>query len=300
MFDGWTIGTEHYLGLFAVYMSDGRPKKILLACRVQDDVTDETEFTAEVRSDEKYFGLSAEDLYDEVYATLLDYGFSEEQLNELEKIVEFFTGDNCSTNRSMCKKAGIPFIGCKSHLLNLAIKIFCGELDYTDPDEEEDTKIKALRRGDLITKIDHLMGKLFTIKNSAVLRSANITTLPRRKNKTRWNSIFKMLDAAIQMYTVKNLETLPFPPGDVFLYFLTEEELDDLSELFEIFNKLESISVSLQESGLCLLVAQALLEGVTAIPGFENISHLKAEYMKSKHNGVDYNLDYHFLNGNNI
>lgn len=300
MFDGWTVGTEHYLGLFAVYMSDGRLKKVLLACRVQDDVTDETEFTAEVRNDEKYFGLSAEDLYDEIYATLLDYGFSEEQLANMEDIVEFFTADNCSTNRSMCKKAGIPFIGCKSHLLNLAIKIYCGELDYTDPDENDDTKASARRRCDLINKIDYLMGKLFTIKNSAVLRSADITTLPRRKNKTRWNSIYKMLDAALKMYAVKNLDTLPFPSGDVFLYFLSEEELDDLAELFEIFGKLESISVELQESGLSLLVAQALLEGVSDIPGFENISHLKAEYMKSKHNGVDYSLDYHFLNGNKL
>ena len=125
MLDGWTIKTEHYLGVFASFI-DGRTKvkqRFLLSCMVADDIDGNTEYTAEIVDDAKHFGLN---IYDEFYDILKDYGFSDTQLENIEDIMQAIIGDSVSANKKLARIANIPFINCRSHLLNLAVNAGIG------------------------------------------------------------------------------------------------------------------------------------------------------------------------------
>ena len=76
VFDGWSTGTEHYLGVFAVFADkdSGLERRLLLGCMVADDLDDETEYTSDVGESEKHFGLTAEDMFDQVLDTFRDSG----------------------------------------------------------------------------------------------------------------------------------------------------------------------------------------------------------------------------------
>ena len=77
---------------------------------VQDDISDEEKYVEDTVDDQKVFGLNAEDQYDHIFRVLEEYGYTDEQLASMEKIVKFITGDNCATNRSMCKRTDILFV----------------------------------------------------------------------------------------------------------------------------------------------------------------------------------------------
>ena len=75
--------------------------------------------------------------------------------------IEFLTGDNCRCNLSLATKMSVPLVGCASHRLNLAVQAF-----YKVPEREK-----------LVTKVDMLMKKLRTMKNSSKLRK-NLIFIP--------------------------------------------------------------------------------------------------------------------------
>ena len=131
------------------------------------DVGDEETYVEDAESRQKVFGLNAEDQYDHIFRVLQEYGYTEEQLASMEEIVEFVTGDNCATNKSMCRRADIPFIGCKSHLLNLDVQNFIGSEAKTGRKRKADEDASSKRQ--LITKVDKVMGKMLTIKNAAIV-----------------------------------------------------------------------------------------------------------------------------------
>lgn len=179
VFDGWSLGSEHYLAVFATWSP--RPnivKRALLSCYVQDDI-DTTEYVSEIADSEKVFGLAAEDQYDCLVDVLMAYGYSEHDCRHMETFIQFLTGDNCSTNTKMAKQAQIPFIGCKSHLLNLDVQGFVGkETKSIKKRKQGDAASDALRA--IVAQVDKLCGKLKSIKNAAILRSGGITTVPVR------------------------------------------------------------------------------------------------------------------------
>ncbi len=50
------------------------------------------------------------------------------ELRTLDKTlhnVDYLCGDNCPVNRKLAEISDLPFIGCASHRLNLAIEFFC-------------------------------------------------------------------------------------------------------------------------------------------------------------------------------
>ena len=56
MFDGWSCGGEHYIGVYATWVNvSGGVTKILLACGVQDIPTEDDEINE--------VGFTAEDIY---------------------------------------------------------------------------------------------------------------------------------------------------------------------------------------------------------------------------------------------
>jgi hypothetical protein len=88
--------------------------------------------------------------------------------------VLFLSGDNCSTNKSISNKLGVPLLGCSSHRLNLAVQKYLVQFD------------------DVIAGVQKLMVELRKTLNRAKLKS--FTKLkPLLRNETRWSSTHAMI-----------------------------------------------------------------------------------------------------------
>ena len=75
----------------------------------------------------------------------------------MEEMIEFVTviEDNCTKNRLMCKRADIPFVRCKSHLLDLDVQDFIGSEAKVDRKRKADEDASLTRQ--LVNKVDKLM-----------------------------------------------------------------------------------------------------------------------------------------------
>jgi hypothetical protein len=152
IFDGWSEDSSHFVALVACY--EGKDDNATLRLLAVAPLLNESDFGAE--SHREY-----------IDNTLLSYGLTTNSIS-------FIVGDNCNTNKSLARLMNKPLIGCASHRFNLAVKSFCG------PDEA------------LLTKLNSLMSKLRTLKNSARLRQ-HTTLTGRKRNATRWSSTYEML-----------------------------------------------------------------------------------------------------------
>jgi hypothetical protein len=156
LFDGWTLGTTHYVAMFASYMKNDVHKEVLLACSPLLTETD----------------LGAEQHVEFFEATLELYGKS------LTNVVALI-GDNCNTNKACADRAGCPLIGCASHKLNLAVQEWIKV--------EETVGVSKL-----LEAVKTLMSKLTNLKNAARLRE--LTDLAAvQPNETRWSGWYQML-----------------------------------------------------------------------------------------------------------
>ncbi|KAE9321784.1 hypothetical protein PR003_g17390 [Phytophthora rubi] len=105
IFDGWSPAGVHYVGLFAVFETDGELRMPLLGLSPIDE------------------GSQTADVLINLFENILDV------YNKTTAMVGFLVGDNCSTNQSIAMKMGIPLVGCASHRFNLAVK------KYLEPHE---------------------------------------------------------------------------------------------------------------------------------------------------------------------
>ena len=154
IFDGWSDGLTHYVGIFACYSPGGKYTEVLLAIRP-------------MINEEK---LDAEEHIKLFNATLESYG-------KYPGNVCVLIGDNASTNRKVAKDMGIPLIGCHSHKFNLALDQWVSSQQGL---------------GEALEVVSSLMKQASTLKRAAKLRT--LTELaPVKNNKTRWNSNFYML-----------------------------------------------------------------------------------------------------------
>ena len=133
--DGWSQDSEHYLAIFAKFVrkSGGSEivEEVLLSCAVQEDVDESTEFVEDLDDDDKLFGFTAADIFDMICTSLVgNYEREDINVDTFSQFIEFISGDNCSTNRKLCKDAGVPF----NHRLNLAVEEFIG------PDEKDNKR----------------------------------------------------------------------------------------------------------------------------------------------------------------
>jgi len=120
MFDGWSHGTMHYIGVFAVFEVDGLLRQPLLALSPLDE------------------GSQDADAHIELLRTVLDV------YNKTLSMVRFIVSDNCSTNQSVATKLGCPLIGCSSHRFNLAVNKFL--TDYEPVLDQVNNLMSQLRR----------------------------------------------------------------------------------------------------------------------------------------------------------
>jgi hypothetical protein len=152
LFDGWSEDTSHFVAVFACY--EGKGGNAVLRLLAVAPLLTETDFGAE--SHREY-----------LESTLKCYDLTLDN-------VSFLVGDNCNTNKALSRMANKPLIGCASHRFNLGVKSF-----YSSDEA-------------LLSKVNTLMSKLRTLKNSARLRAYTPLT-GRRRNVTRWSSTFEMV-----------------------------------------------------------------------------------------------------------
>jgi hypothetical protein len=139
---------------------------------------------------------------------------------------------------------GIPLIGCYNHKLSLAVADLIGKQQKKDKHgviTQEEDGIRPL-----LTKLDKLMGKLGTLKNSSLLR-AKTPLRPERKNATRWASLFKML---VKWKRIRDFViTINEFPEDTVSKIPTHLENTRLISIYEDLRCFESISKKLQRAG---------------------------------------------------
>ncbi|ETN20376.1 hypothetical protein PPTG_03398 [Phytophthora nicotianae INRA-310] len=153
LLDGWTHGTEHYLGVFACYETPSGPQYPLLS--LAPIVVDAAgRFDAETH-------MAA-------LAAFLPY-FGKDLSNCI-----FLVGDNCAVNKRLARLMGIPLVGCASHRLNLAVRTLL------EPHEAD------------LEQVQSLMKRLRTLTQAAKLR-LKTSLKPKLRQETRWGSTYAML-----------------------------------------------------------------------------------------------------------
>ena len=153
VFDGWTAGTTHYLGVFSSFTAhneNGYSTRLLGFSPMGDETT-----------------LDADEHVGYLSYVLELFGYS------FENVVALI-GDNCNTNKSIANKLSLPLIGCASHRFNLAVQDILSEHET------------------LLFKVHALMKKLRTPLMAARLAKQTPLNA-KTQNVTRWSSSFDML-----------------------------------------------------------------------------------------------------------
>jgi hypothetical protein len=142
-------------------------------------------------------------------------------------------------------KLGIPLIGCYNHKLSLTVSELIGKQQKKNRAGVITQQEDGIRP--LLTKLDLLMGKLGTLKNSSLLRTKT-PLRPERKNAVRWASLFKML---VKWKRIKEFViSIDEFPEDVVSKIPSYAENTQLNSLCEDLRCFESISKALQGSGI--------------------------------------------------
>lgn len=159
IFDGWSVDTTHYVGVFASFPSRNELgyEKVLLALSPF--------FDEDSQSADAYFEF-----------TEFVLGVYGRNINNVTAMI----GDNCKTNKSFVDKTGRGFIGCASHRFNLAVKDLIAEHEPA------------------ITKVHELMKKLHTPNIAGKLLKVTHLK-PKSYIKTRWSSTYEMLQRFLDL-----------------------------------------------------------------------------------------------------
>eukprot|EP00644_Phytophthora_capsici_P002481 jgi/Phyca11/105488/e_gw1.11.548.1 len=169
LFDGWSAGSTYYVGVYAIYVVAGSPRRVLLALA---PLLDENDFGADSH-----------------------IAFITETLSVFGKepgCVRFIVRDNCSTSQAIATHMGLPLVGCASHRLNLAIPQHVEEHEgFLSQVNELTSDVSAPHQ-----------------ENAATLLKFT-ELQPAKRNATRWSSTFKMVRRFLQIkHAVKHVEAV--------------------------------------------------------------------------------------------
>ena len=202
LLDGWTYNSTHYVGVFASYSSTDA-NGYQTALLTFSPLLSELSLTA----------LEHKNLLD---FTLSIYG------KNITNVIAI-CGDNCETNKALASLCQKPLMGGASHRFNLA----CAEL-------LED-------HGEIIQKINALMGKMKSVKLSAKLRQ--FTHLrPIQANITRWSSTHQMINRYMQLKEFM----VYFDEENILEFIPSPKENATLSEVQQKLATLDSVTMALQ------------------------------------------------------
>jgi len=209
--------------------------------------------------------LAMQPLFDETNQTAANHveyitGVVQHYNRNVDDIL-FLCGDNCNTNKRIALDMHVPLIGCHSHLFNLAVESYL------------DTNFK-----DVVAKIEKLSGKLRNRKAAGKLRAYGCKLEAISRNTTRWSSAFMMLKRYREIKAFMNAAR--FPELVELIPTPTEETIVD--GMFATMEKLQSITIALQNNELKLSDARVLLDAASAlIPGHEDYLALDADIIQS-------------------
>ena len=219
IFDGWTEGTDHYIGIWASYNT--------IDNGIKDEYGHGKEIPVQSLLSMKPLladgvkGMTAQDHLTHISRILQLYG------KQTANVI-CLVGDNCKVNQSLARAMSVPHIGCGSHKFNLAVQKWIKEQPNLT---------------DIIAKIAAVMKKASTLKVAAKL--AQFTSYACVKaNETRWSSSYNMVERFFQIQpqlnaVVELLELLPTPV-----------EVDTLLRGFRTLSSFESITKALQHDGI--------------------------------------------------
>lgn len=230
MFDGWTEGTDHYIGISASYtdktgaddesgnhVSGVHSSLLSIKPLLVDEIA----------------GMSASDHLKHISKALKMYG------KDVEDIL-CFVGDNCSVNRRMSKDLDVPLLGCASHKFNLAVREWIKDQPSLDH---------------IIKKVAFVMKKASTLKIAAKLRKLTAYSTVR-ENDTRWSSTFQMLSR----YDLISTELSSI--NDLLELVLTHLEKDVMSKALKSLTKFNEITVMLQRDGITFVEVRSIMDAV--------------------------------------
>lgn len=209
VFDGWSLGSRYLVAVFASYPHDNANgyEKLLLSF-----TTFENETTHNADEHQRY-----------MQHVLSEY-------NKTLSSVVALVGDNASVNTSLADKLCLPFVGCASHRLNLAIK----------------DKIKEQKH--LFDKIQRLMVKLKYGLLAAHLRKLT-PYCALLMNETRWSSAYQMMKRYVLLRSF--IASLDDAVVDALLPSPGEER--QIDAVLRDMKNLEGIQVDLQTDEMTLL-----------------------------------------------
>lgn len=227
--DGWSDGaSNHMVSFFAACPVTNGCELILLGMNVLDDITNQC----------------AQNHVDTLHNILSKY-------NKDLANVNFLVADNTNLNPAIANLLRVPFIGCASHKLNLAVRKFL--LSYED----------------IIEKVDKVMSK---IKNSNTIsgqlkeaqKALNKPALkPVTRNVTRWSSTFAMLTRYDRIEEVLRDERMIH----IHHLLLTVRELSTCKTLLKSLDDLEYVNKELQKEECNLAYARTLFDNLLELYG---------------------------------
>ena len=247
MFDGWDRGDgSHVYALFACYkhpkeLVKGRPiaaMPLLAACHL----VDQTSFTA---ASIKQFLETVMEAYGKT-------------LND----VAFIVADNTTTNRCVADNLLVPFVGCASHRLNLACKMF---LEKCEP---------------IISKIEQLMKKLKTPKIAGEMR-ARTDLHPAIRNTTRWSSTYNMIKRYLEF---RKLNAIDVDNPEIAELMPSPHENLEIDTLFKDLSAFQESTKFLQtEHGVSLATVRLIFDGL--IDKFSDVQDTEHRTLADKYLG---------------
>jgi hypothetical protein len=236
IFDGWSCRNQHFIAVFATYMSDGKLKTPLLAMAPLHS-TD-----AMTTEDESKIAHGAREHVLFIKTAIEKYSRSLQN-------VEYIVCDNCNVNKRMAKDLGVPMVGCASHRFNLAVQKFMNSGYKT-----------------VIDVVHKIMVKLKTLNNGVRLRTMTKLT-PILFNATRWSSYYSML----KRFMLLKGFLADFPAAEFRGLLPSLQQEHELTELLEHLKTFESVTKALQREAISMADVRTLFdELVDEYPGMKH------------------------------
>ena len=224
IFDGWSCSSSHYISIVASFPNKNGKTQMLLGFNLLQDITNQ----------------NAQNHVTTIEKVLLSYGKSTSN-------VSFIVADNTNLNPCIARLMKVPFIGCYSHKLNLAVNKYI--------------KMNI----NIIDKADKVMHLLRTNINFGLLQSAQLlinpaksTLAPIVRNATRWTSTHDMIERYIKLKIFFDHDLL-FGLKD---YFLSHDEYNELLKISKVLSELNVYVKILQKDNLTLDVARDCFDSI--------------------------------------
>eukprot|EP00644_Phytophthora_capsici_P003682 jgi/Phyca11/129211/e_gw1.82.100.1 len=152
--------------------------------------------------------------------------------------IAYLVGDNCSVNTRLADLLNVPFIGCASHRLNLAVKLFLAEYEHQ------------------LDQIQQLMRKLRGLNKAAKLRVFYFF-LRKLRQTTRWSSTYKMLERYFKLRPL-----LDEDDDEITELMPSRRHENRLKALLSELGDFQSATMKLQDDNLTLLDVRDIFDAL--------------------------------------